>query len=247
MRHYLLIGAAALALTACEPAGEKKADTPKPASETSGPIKPVITTAPSGRYTLDKMHASLLFRVSHLGFSNYTARFKSFDATLDLDTQTPANSKLEVTVDATSLETDFPDPKVVDFNAQLQNAEWLDTATYPTITYRSTAIGLTSPNTAVVTGDFTLHGVTKPLTLNVTFNGGYPGLADLDPNGRVGFSARTVLKRSDFGITTGIPAPGSNIGVGDDVEVIIEAEFSGPPMVAPSSSAEPAGSAPPKP
>ena len=246
MRNILLVACATLALAACEPAGTQNAEKAKNATETTGPIKPVTTDAPSGRYTLDKTHASLLFRVSHMGFSNYTARFKRFDATLDLDTQTPVNSKLEVTVDATSLETDFPDP-TLDFNAQLQNAEWLDTAKYPTIVFRSTAIGLTGSNTAVVTGDFTLHGVTRPLTLNVTFNGGYPGLAELDPNGRVGFSGRAVLKRSEFGIATGIPAPGSNLGVSDEVEVIIEAEFSGPAMAKPAGAAEPTGSAPPKP
>ncbi|MBB5187872.1 polyisoprenoid-binding protein YceI [Zhongshania antarctica] len=62
-----------------------------------------------------------------------------------------------------------------------------------------------------------------------TFNGGYAG-HPLDPHGRIGFSARGMFKRSDFGISIGIPAPGSTMGVGDDLEVIIEAEFTGPPL-----------------
>ncbi|MBL8628540.1 MAG: YceI family protein [Rhodospirillaceae bacterium] len=226
----LLVALAALSLSACSPESDKSAENKKDAA---GPIQPVATPAPSGSYKLDKAHASLIFRVSHMGFSNYTARFKRFDAKLDLDTARPANSKLEVVVDATSLETDFPDPKVVDFNAQLQNEQWLGTAKFPEMTYRSTAIGMTSPNTALVTGDLTLHGVTKPVILTATFNGGYPGM-ELDPNARIGFSAKATLKRSEFGIAAGIPPPGTNMGVSDDVEIIVEAEFSGPAWTKPA-------------
>ena len=69
-----------------------------------------------------------------------------------------------------------------------------------------------------------------PVTLDVTFNGGYAGMAGLDPNARVGFSAQGSLKRSDFGILTGIPPAGSTMGVGDAVTFTIETEFSGPAM-----------------
>jgi polyisoprenoid-binding protein YceI len=239
MRSVIFIATfTVLALSACSPESDKSTEKKKESAAVTGPIKPIATEAPSGTYKLDKSHASLIFRVNHMGFSNYTARFKRFDATLDLDTASPSNSKLSVTVDATSLETDFPDPKVVDFNAQLQNEQWLDTAKYPEMTFRSTGIGMTSANTALVTGDFTLHGITKPLILNVTFNGGYPGM-ELDPNARVGFSGKTTLKRSDFGISAGIPAPGSNMGVSNEVDVIIEAEFSGPAWIKPAGSAEP--------
>lgn len=231
MRSTVFIAAvAALALGACSPESDKSAEKKKDAA---GSIQPAATPAPSGRYALDKAHASLIFRVNHMGFSNYTARFKRFDATLNLDTAVPTNSKLEVTVDATSLETDFPDPKVVDFNAQLQNDQWLDTAKFPAMTYRSTAISMTSPNTALVTGDLTLRGVTKPVVLNVTFNGGYPGM-ELDPSARIGFSARATLKRSEFGVAMGIPPPGTNMGVSDEVEVIVEAEMNGPAWVKPT-------------
>jgi len=108
------------------------------------------------------------------------------------------------------------------------------------MTYRSTSIEMTSPNTAKINGELTLRGITKPVTLTATFNGGYPGMAGFDPNARIGFSARGVLKRSDFGISYGIPEPGSNIGVGDEVEVILETEFSGPPMPAAAPAPAPA-------
>ena len=91
------------------------------------------------------------------------------------------------------------------------------------ITFRSTKVELTGERRARVTGDLTLNGVTKPVTLETTFNGGYPANA-MDGN-RIGFSAHGVLKRSDFGITYGLPAPGTSMGVFDEVEVIIETEF----------------------
>jgi polyisoprenoid-binding protein YceI len=81
----------------------------------------------------------------------------------------------------------------------------------------------TGANTAKVTGDFTLHGVTRPVTLDVTYNGGWTANA-FDGN-RIGFSAHGVLKRSAFGMSGGLPPPGANMGVGDDVEVMIETEF----------------------
>ena len=92
---------------------------------------------------------------------------------------------------------------------------------------------MTGPATADVTGDLTLKGVTKPVTLHATFNGGYEGHPQ-DPHARIGFSAHGVLKRSDFGITLGIPAPGTTMGVFDDVEFAIDAEFSGPALATPA-------------
>lgn len=186
-------------------------------------------TIPKGEYVLDKSHASLIFRVDHLGFSMYTARFLRFDARLAFDPRNLAASALTATVDATSIETDFPTPEIVDFNAVLQNDQWLDTARYPTMTYRSTGITMTTENQGVMTGDLTLHGVTEPVALDVTFNGGYAG-HPMDPNARVGFSATGSLLRSDFGIAYGIPEAGSTMGVSDKVHIIIEVEFSGPPL-----------------
>lgn len=184
---------------------------------------------PAGAYTLDKAHASLIFRVNHVGFSNYTRRFKRFDANLQFDPANMARSSVTVSVDATSLETDYPSPEKLDFNAQLQNEQWLDTAKFPQMTFRSSKVEVTAPSTLKISGDLTLRGVTRPMVLDATYNGGYEG-HPLDPHARIGFSAHGTLKRSDFGMTVGIPAPGTTMGVGDEVEVIIEAEFSGPPL-----------------
>lgn len=182
---------------------------------------------PAGIYRLDPTHASLLFRVDHMGFSRYTARFTRFDARLSFDPAAPAQATLSATVDATSLETDFPFPDQVDFDAQLQGEEWLDTAAHPEMTYRSRRVEMTGVNTARIHGDLTLRGVTRPVILEAAFNGGYPGMA-MDPHARIGFSAEGTLNRSEFGMDYGIPEPGSNLGVGDAVDIIIELELSGP-------------------
>ena len=229
----LFIALASMALVACSPQkSETAANTSAPAPETK--IAPASTVdVPAGAYTLDKSHASLIFRVSHLGFSNYTARFKRFDAQLQFDPANLAASSVTATVDARSLETDFPDPAKLDFNAQLQNDQWLDTAKFPEMTFRSTSVEVTAPNKVRINGEFTLHGVTRPLALDATFNGGYAG-HPMDPNARIGFSAHGSLQRSEFGIAYGIPSPGTTMGVSDAVDITIEAEFSGPPLAASS-------------
>jgi polyisoprenoid-binding protein YceI len=178
---------------------------------------------PAGAYVMDKAHTSVTFRVSHLGFSHYTARFSRIDGRLKFDPAHPAAMAAEATLDPTSLELNAPP---AGFHDQLMGKAWFDAARFPTIAFRSTKVEPTGAHTARVTGDLTLHGVTKPVVLEVTYNGGYPPNA-MDPGGaRVGFSAHTVFKRSGFGVSAGIPAPGSTMGVSDDVEVAIESEFS---------------------
>lgn len=179
--------------------------------------------APPGAYVMDKAHTSVTFRVSHMGFSRYTARFGRVDGKLKFNPAAPATMTVEATIDPRSLQLNSPP---AGFHDQLMGKSFFEAAKYPTITFRSTKVALTGPQTAQVTGNFTLHGVTKPVTLDVTYNGGYPPNA-MDPGGaRVGFSAHGVFKRSAFGMSYGVPAPGSNMGVGDDVEVMIETEFS---------------------
>lgn len=177
-----------------------------------------------GDYILDRGHSRLLFRVNHLGFSNYTALFTTYDATLHFDPANPTAMTVTATIDIASLETHYPDP-ALDFNAVLTGPEFLDVAAFPTATFTSTAVTLTGPDSANVTGDLTLHGVTRPVTLAATFNGGW-GAMPMDTAGaRIGFSATTQFNRSDFGVGFGVPEPGSEMGVSDQVDIIIEAEF----------------------
>jgi polyisoprenoid-binding protein YceI len=187
-------------------------------------IKPVATDLPGGTYTEDKAHTSLIVRLNHLGFSHFTARFTGIDMKLVIDPKHPEKATLDATIDPNTLTSDNPPAGFLD---DLRGAQWLNTKLFPKVTYHATKIELTGPKTARITGDLTLLGITKPVVLDATFNGGYPGFA-MDPNARVGFSVHGSFKRSLFGLAYGIPAPGTTMGVSDDVDVTVETEFTGP-------------------
>lgn len=237
MRRPLILAvtplAVMVAVAACSPRPDGAAartDAAKPAAAAPAAAQPPVD-ALAGGYTMDLAHTSVTFRVSHVGLSNYTARFTKADGKLTFDPANPAAQSVTATIDAGSLQTNYPDPKQIDFDALVEK-EFLDAAGHPQITFKSTKVEPTGPRTAKITGDLTLRGVTKPVMLEATWNGGYKPNA-MDPGGRVGFSAHGTFKRSDFGISYGLPAPGTTMGVGDDVEVIIETEFTmeNPPAV----------------
>ncbi len=219
MLNKLHIIIAILTLTACinsyaQPAGQTQAT---PAANTLTPIDQM----PAGIYQLDKNHASLVFKVNHMGLSNYTAKFTDFSATLTYDPQSPAKSKLEVTVNPLSIKTDYPNPEKTDFDKELSTGEtWFNAAKFPAITFASDSIFILSDNkTGIVHGNLTMLRVSKPLNINVTFNGAYK-LKPVDNIPAMGFSATAEIKRSDWGLTTSLPT------VGDTVKVLIEVEFS---------------------
>ena len=189
---------------------------------------PLATAVPKGDYKIDKSHTSLLFRVSHLGFSTYTGRFTGVDAQLDFDPARIATSRVNVTIDPRSIQADNAPSGFLD---SLAGKDWLDAGQFPAMSFRSTNIELTGKNSFRIHGDLTLHGVTKPLVLTARYNGGYAS-HPMEPRARIGFSATGNFKRSDFGVTYGIPDPGTTMGVSDDVEVILETEFTGPPLAA---------------
>jgi polyisoprenoid-binding protein YceI len=181
---------------------------------------------PAGAYTLDKPHASLVFRVSHMTFSNFTGRFTDIDAKLDFDPIHLANSRVSVTIDPRSISSDNAPSG---FLEMLSGKDWLDADKYPQMAFRSKTVEVTGSNTFRIRGELTMHGVTRPVVLEATYNGGYAGMP-VDPHARIGFSARGKFKRSEFGVSIGIPAPGSNMGVGDEIEVVLESEFTGPAL-----------------
>ncbi len=195
------------------------------AAAVSAPGEPA--GAPAGEYRLDRTHASVVFRVSHLGFSFYTGAFTRFDASLFFDPAEFAASRLNATIEVNSLEVPAPPEG---FRDELLGPKWFDAGNHPVMTYTSTRIEQTGPDTARVTGELSLRGQTHPVALELRFNGGYPGLPGFDPQARIGFSAHGMLNRSDFGMTIGIPVAGSSMGVGDVVEFNIETEFTGPPL-----------------
>lgn len=176
---------------------------------------------PAGTYKLDPTHASLTWKVDHLGLSSYTARFTKFDATLEFDPAAMDKSKLSVTVDPMSIRTDYPLAETKDFDKKLAtDPEYFNAEFFSDITFTSTAIEMTGDKTAKVTGDLTLLGETKPVTIDVTLNGAMAEQPFVKKPA-LGFSGKTVIKRSEFGFTKLIPM------IGDDVTLLIEAEFLG--------------------
>jgi len=198
------------------------------AAESAGPpAMAPIAAPPAGAYKLDKSHASLILRASHLGFSTYTTRFSRFDAELTFDPKNLTASKVVTTIDATSFEMDAAPQMCLDI---MKGPQMLDTAKFPQIIFKSESVRMTGAKSMDISGTLTLHGVTKPIVLTATYNAGYPGMPEMDPQARVGFSAHGSFKRSNFGIAYGVPAPGTTMGVGDLVDFSIEAEFTGPPL-----------------
>lgn len=167
---------------------------------------------PAGDYALDKRHASLLVKVPHMGgFSKFTMRFDRLDGRFTYDPATWGATKVTITADPASINTGLPD-----FDKTIAGPSYFDSAKYPTITFVSTkAEGADGKGT--VSGDLTFHGVTKPVVLDVTFNGAGPGM--MGAGTRIGFSGTTRLKRSDFGVTT------MSQFAGDDLDLLFEVEF----------------------
>jgi len=162
-------------------------------------------------YETDVAHTDILFMVSHFGYSNSFGSFGDFDVKLTFDQENPEASKLDVVVRPESVSTTVPA-----LDEHLRKDDFFAVETYPTVTFTATDITVTGENTGNVTGDLTLLGVTKPITLAVTFNKAAPHPIMKKP--AVGFSAVGTIKRTDFGMDTFAPA------VGDEVKLIIEYE-----------------------
>lgn len=166
------------------------------------------------RYVLDPSHLSVGFMVMHIGFAKTLGMFKEAKGSFVFDAEKPAVSDIEVTINAASVFTNHAAR-----DDHLRNADFLYVEKYPEITFRGTSAQQTGPRTGKVTGDLTIRGVTRPVTLDVTWNrsGTYPFG---DKHEAIGISARTTIKRSEFGMTYALAGD----LVGDDVEIILEFE-----------------------
>jgi polyisoprenoid-binding protein YceI len=169
--------------------------------------------APKGTYTLDPAHTQIVFTVKHMGLSTFYGRFGKITGTLNFDQEAPEKSTLEVQIDTHAIDTHVPE-----LDSSLPNSVFAADK-YPSASFVSTAVAKTGEVTGTVTGNLSLAGVTKPVTLEVTFNGGRGSGGPLQPY-RIGFDAKATLKRSDFGLTNMIWSG----FVSDDVQLLIEAE-----------------------
>jgi len=178
---------------------------------------PVLETAaaPAGAYKLDPTHASVTWSLSHAGLSQYTGRFNTISGLLDFTPETPENSRLSIRIDPASISTGL-----ASFDEELStDGRYFDSDTHKDITFVSTQSVKTGENTGQVTGNLTLKGITKPITLDVTYNGA--GKSFGNPGKTLGFSATGEVSRSDYGFASLL----TNFGIGDKVTLRIEAEF----------------------
>lgn len=167
---------------------------------------------PPGRYDLDRDHSSITFDVDHFRYSRFAMRFDRKQGWLDWNASGLEKSTTAITIDAASIDTNVP---LLD--RMVKGADMLDVERYPEIRFVSTRFEHTGEARGTLTGDLTIHGVTQPVTLDVTFNGFAPD--PLTKKDTLGFSAEGHFSRAKFGLATWYPA------VGDDIHVHIQAEF----------------------
>jgi polyisoprenoid-binding protein YceI len=161
-------------------------------------------------YKLDPSHTAVVWHINHFGFSNPSGKFTNIDGAILLDEQNPAASKVNVVIPISSLVTGIPK-----LDEHLRTKDFFDIDQFPTASFVSDTVTVTDKKSATVQGMLTLHGVTKPVTLNVVLN----QIGDnMFKKKTAGFSATTTIKRSDFGMTTYLPA------LGDDIKLDIESE-----------------------
>ncbi|MFP3943899.1 MAG: YceI family protein [Alphaproteobacteria bacterium] len=170
-------------------------------------------TAAAQDWTIDESHTHVLFEVSHMGFSTTHGGFREFSGSVDLDEDNPENTKVDVTIDAASIDT-WHEKR----DEHLRNEDFFHVEKFPELTFKSTKVERTGEDTAKMTGDLTILGVTKPVTLDVTLNKKAPRRDQMV----AGFSATGTLKRSEFGLDYGVPA------VSDEVKITIETELNRP-------------------
>ena len=176
---------------------------------------PLLAQTPTEAWGVDKAHSSASFKIRHI-MSNVTGSFNDLDAAINIDRAKPQNSSVEFTIQAASINTGNANR-----DGHLRSADFFDVEKFPTITFKSKSIKAKSKTDFDVTGDLTIHGVTKTVTLPVSFLG-----FGQDPRGneKGGFEIETTLNRKDYGIVWNRAIDEGGVLLGDDVKVTIELE-----------------------
>lgn len=212
----LLALSISLAVAACSKPAEAPADAAAPAAAeapAAAPAEPAVEAikGQSGTYTLDPTHTDVLVEWTHFGFSKPSAHFGITEGKLVYDADDASKSSVEVTIPVTAIDTFVPK-----LDEHLKGADFFDAGKFPTATFKSTSVAAAGTNKLTVTGDLTVKGITKPVTLDVTLNGA--GEHPMAKKQAIGFSATGTIKRTDFGV--GAYAP----NVSDDVQLRITTE-----------------------
>lgn len=169
-------------------------------------------------WTIDPAHTSAQFAVRHLMVSTVRGEFGKVSGTVNLDEQDPTKATIDATIDATSINT-----RVAKRDEHLKNPDFLDVAKYPTITFKSKKIEKVGDTKFKVTGDLTLHGVTKEVVLDV--EGSPTPIKDPSGNPRMGGVATTKINRQDFGLQWNRTLEAGGVVVGDEVSITIDIEL----------------------
>ena len=175
-------------------------------------VKAGMLQLEKGSYTIDQTHATVLFKINHMGLSTFVGRFNKIDASLEFDPANIAAAKLSAVIDITSIDVNNND-----LEETLLGSSWFAAEKYPQAVFKTTSVKVLDQDAAVFTGDLTLHGITAPIALTVTFNGGANNM--LTGFYTLGFSATSTFNRSAFGIDYLIPA------IGDKIDLEVFAEF----------------------
>ena len=211
MRSFIASAALLVSVAAIAQAQQQQ---PGASSSTSSSGAPVdITSLQSGRYTVDAGHSLVNWTVSHLGITPYTGEFGNVSGELNLDKANPSASRVDVRIPINSVSV------VSDGLAKhLMTADFFDIAKYPEARFTSTSV-VADParQTAQITGQLTMHGVTRPVVLDTRLYGA--GNNPMNKKASVGFEATARIQRSQWGISTGVP------GVGDAVDLRIIGAF----------------------
>ncbi len=167
-------------------------------------------------WQIDAGHSHIQFSVRHMMLAKVRGEFPKFSGTFELDESNPTNSKIDIEIDATSINT-----RDEQRDGHLKSPDFLDVATYPTITFKSTNVEVTSANTAKLHGDLTILGTTRPVTLDTEFLG-----KSKSPWGteNYGFEAHTKINRKDWGLTWNAALETGGVLVGEDINIDIELE-----------------------
>ena len=220
-RHIFLASTASIALGACGQGASEGADAQADAASATEAAnaqqetETFQTDAISGVYAPDVHHRYISFSYLHQGYSRPILNWDEWTGELNWNAEAPEDSSVSITIDVNSI-----DSGVVDFDGHLTSADWFNAAEHPEITFVSTEVEKTGADTGTITGDLTIKGVTKPATLDVLFRkGAYVERGNLY---KLGFSAETTVKRSDFDLGAYVPY------VGDEIDIRIETEWEPP-------------------
>src|SRR5262245_16654736 len=193
-----------------------------------------LPAAAEETFKIDAAHSSVNFSIHHL-VSKVQGRFGKLSGTIQLDRANPSGAKVKAEIDASSIDTG-----IADRDNHLRSPDFFDATTFPQIVFESTGVSSSSPEKATLKGNLTLHGVTKPVSLEVAGLGSGPGMRG---EYRAGFEGRTTVNRKDFGITWNRTLDAGGVVLGDDVEIdiLIEAVRAEQPAAAPPPAPEPKG------